>query len=82
MAKCGCHRTLIMSVPRHQRQPVFICPQEKCLDQMDQSFDESEDLVSKVETHVQGNLIISAPACVDLSSGFDAYRFNEVAFDV
>ena len=61
---------------------MFLGLLEKPVDQLNQSLEKFEDLIPKVETHVQSNLIIAASPRMDLSSGFNAYPLNQKTFNV
>jgi hypothetical protein len=72
----------MMGVSRHEGQPFFLCPLEKNLDEIDQTRHKGKHLVAKVEAHIQGDLVIPAPAGMHLSPGFNSYGLNEETLDI
>jgi hypothetical protein len=71
-----------MGIARHDSGTVFLSPLKERLHQKDQSFDKIQTLIPKIKTHVEDNLVVSTSTRMDLSSGFNANSFNEIALDV
>ncbi len=82
VTECRYHGVLIVGETRHHRSQVPPGLGGYGLKKPCQTIDKVSDLIPQVKAHVQGNLIVSAPARMHFSNSFDTETLDEFAFYV